>query len=162
MKEEGLLVLRLGHNFRFFFGGLALFILFFVFTDSDPTASNIGPYLIVVFSVLSSLYHETWVFDKRSHKIIHRHGLLLAYKQNVIEMADVEAFKISHFTTNDVDTDAKQKQFLQARYLKFSLIHKMGSVHVIEVLKKSGLSELEKKAKQVARFCEVNLESEAI
>lgn len=162
IKSENLLVLRLGHGFRFFFSGLCLFILFFVFTDENSTALNTGPYLIVLLSFISSLYYETWFFDKASKKVIHRHGFILVYKQSVIHMKDIEVFKITHFKTGDANTGAKNKRFLVSRYIKFSLLSNKGKAYVIEVLKKSALSDLESKAEQVSHFCGIPLEVEDI
>ncbi len=159
-RSDNELVLRLGHGFRFFFVALCLFLLYFILIDDKSTSSNIGPYLIVIFSFVSSLYYEAWFFDKRSGKVIHRTGLIIAYKQTEIALNDVETFKITRFKTGDVDTGRKEKGYLVSRYIKFSLIPKTSKAHVIEVIKKSGLSDLENKAKHVARFCELPLEVE--
>ncbi len=162
-RSDNELVLRLGHGFRFFFVALCLFLLYFILIDGDSTSlkiSNIGPYLIVIFSFVLSLYYEAWFFDKRSGKVVHRHGLIIAYKQTEILLNDIETFKITRFKTGDVDTGKREKGYLVSRYIKFSLIPKTSKAHVIEVIKKSGLSDLETKAEHVARFCKRPLEVE--
>ena len=83
------------------FIALVFFILILFFSSNSPDEallSNIVPFIIFLVSVLSALYHEKWIFDKKSNCITYQFGLVFLYKSKLFKFQDIRHLELIQST----------------------------------------------------------------
>ncbi len=162
-KSENLLELKLSSSFRYFFMGISVFVLYFVFLDSASGYSNVIPFAFAGICMIAALYNEAWIFDKTSGIITQRHGLLFAYRSKTVKIEDVELFQVSGFMTGNRKIVAEEKRkIFETLYTKLSLSTRQGKIYDIEISKSAHKAEIKNKAEKLAQFCKVPLTMDII
>ncbi len=153
-KRDGSLNLVLPLWFR----GIFLFIAILLsagFITSSGSSNQWIPIILILGSLIGSLYEERWIFTEPRKIIEYRTGLLILNKKRFLNSEDLEGFVISgtfHLENENV-VDKIRKTMI-----KFSLILKSGEVIDIEIVKgKSASEELRIKAETIAEYCGVQL-----
>lgn len=61
------------------------------------------PFIILVISVLASLYNDSWIFDKNWKTAEHRFGLLFLFKRKQFLLSDIKELEIRQFIKGSLD-----------------------------------------------------------
>ena len=157
--SENLLILRFNHLFRIFFYGLGLFILNFVFQDSDQEVSNVGPYIFVGICIVLGSYYESWTFDKSQGVIEQRLGFVFLFKKKKIPLSDLKGLSICHFAKGSQlksateSTPRNKYKYPPKEYHKLSLLLKDDEYQAVEIVQGREMKTFKTKAELVAQFC---------
>jgi hypothetical protein len=157
--SENLLIIRFKHFFRFFFYGLGLFIMIFVFREFDQNVSNIGPYIFIGICALLGSYYESWIFDKSRNVVEQRQGLLFFFIKKKIPLSDVKGVSLnrfikgSHLKSTPAVENQKRYKLPPKEYYKLSLMLKDDEYQVVEIAQGREIEKFNKKARSLAQFC---------
>jgi len=160
-QTENRLFLSLPLRFRVLFFIIAGFICLGLIISGQfhPT-----PMVIILISVASALYNESWRFDGKLETVEHRFGLVFLFKRTVIALDTIQAVTISRFVKGRIAVPkpgeetgiSKVGRFsLQKGLLTLSLELNDGRATVIETVPERAGKELERKGSTIARFCAV-------
>lgn len=160
------MILRFKYFFRFFFYGLGLFILIFIFQEFDRNVSNVGPYIFIGFCALLGSYHESWIFDKTDNLIEQRQGLLFLFRKKKIPLSNVKSVSLNRFIKGSLLISApsvenkKGYKLPPKEYYKLSLVLKDDEYWVVEIVQGREIEKFNDKAKRLAQFCNCPLVTE--
>jgi hypothetical protein len=157
--SELLLTLRFSHLFRIFFYGLGLFILYFIFQESNQENSNVGPYIFIGICALLGSYHESWTFDKSQDIIEQRLGLLFLFKKKKFPLSNLKGLSIVRFAKGSQLKSApesaprKKYKYPPKEYHKLSLILNNDEYQAVEIVQGREMESFKRKAEILAQFC---------
>ncbi len=152
------LLLRLPHIFRVFFGILTVILIYGLFTSEDVP---ILPAIILLISVLALLYDERWRFDRARGVVEWRIGLVGLVKPGSVQLDEVERFVLGELTKGAVPGGVEgRSRLVQRRYVHLTMTTKSGDEYDIERRAARSGENLQTIAREVARFCERPLDEE--
>jgi hypothetical protein len=87
------------------------FILTLVATALIMTGSWPGflAWTILVILTLCMLYEDTWTFDAKDGRAVHRAGLLIGARSTVIELSAIEQFRIVPYVKGTIPGSEEEK-----------------------------------------------------
>ncbi|WP_460052959.1 hypothetical protein [Spirochaeta dissipatitropha] len=101
--RNGRLHVHIPHQFRWFFGTLAVLTAWVAFYTGIWSPVAIG---VLCLAVLALLYDERWVFDREASEVHYRMGFLFVGRHLGISMREIERFECS--TVNQKGRDLCQ------------------------------------------------------
>lgn len=154
--SEDKLALLIPLRFRLFMILIALFILFALlnFTPGGITevftTANTVPLLLVFFSLLSSLYQESWTWERSTGLLQYKFGLLFLYKHQTIELSDLERVEVSLIKKSSIPGKPRA-------VIALSLHDRKGNSYRLENSSFSRLKIITTMGESIALFCEIPL-----
>jgi len=158
-KEKLALLIPL--RFRLFMIFIALFILFALLSFTPGgitellTAANTLPLLIVLFSLLSSLYQESWTWEHSTGLLQYKFGLLFLYRNRTIKLSDLDRVEVSLIKRSSIPGKPRA-------LLALSLHDRKGGSYRLENSSYSRLKEITTMGERIALFCEIPLVKPAL
>lgn len=140
---------------------LILFIFISFFSSDLPgefVLSNIVPIILFLLSVLSTLYHERWIFDKNNNYIKYQFGLVFLYKSKLIKVQDIKHLELIHFITGKEKKTARSStNFIKKHFNLLALRMKDGELLKVEFFNSS--LKMESAARSIAEYCRLTVVS---
>ncbi len=154
--SEDKLALLIPLRFRLFMIFIALFILFALlnFTLGGITelftAANTVPLLLVLFSLLSSLYQESWTWERSTGLLQYKFGLLFLCKNQTIKLSDLERVEVSLIKRSSIPGKPRA-------VIALSLHDRKGNSYRLENSSFSRLKIITTMGERIALFCKIPL-----
>lgn len=154
--SEDKLALLIPLRFRLFMIIIAFFILFALlnFTPGGITelftAANTLPLLLVFFSLLSSLYQESWTWERSTGLLQYKFGLLFIYKNQTFKFSDLERVEVSLIKRSGIPGKPRA-------VIALSLHDRKGNSYRLENSSYSRLKIITTMGERIALFCSIPL-----
>lgn len=156
--SSDVLLLRLPHTFRIFFGILTIILIYGIFTSESVP---ILPAIILLISVLALLYDERWRFDRTRGVVEWRIGLMGLVKPGSVDLEQVDRFVLGELTKGALPGGTEgRSRLVQRRYVHLTMTTTEGDEYDIERRAARSGENLQTIAREVARFCERPLDEE--
>ncbi|MBB6481129.1 hypothetical protein [Spirochaeta isovalerica] len=130
----------------------------------DPGFSLLPAFFLFVL-LATTLYKESWVFDKKERKVIYGFGLLILYKKTVVPFHSIEEFKLEGFVKGSMsarpnkgeENPLSKKPKLRSEFWKLSLNNSIYGELTINTVKGKQKEILLENSRQIASLCGVKL-----
>lgn len=158
-KGSSVLIFSLHWGFRFFFFGLAVFLLTMLLMEEGTGHTNTGPFFFMILLTVMGSYHEAWIFDNERQSIVKQHGLIFLFFRKRISMDQLDSFHLECFTIGALSRSDRNTRnmgkggLLQRSTCKLYGVLKDGIRLDIEMLKSSQYNQMKTKAEALADFC---------
>lgn len=154
--SEDKLALLIPLRFRLFMIFITLFILFALLSFTPGgitelfTAANTLPLLIVLFALLSSLYQESWTWERSADMLQYKFGLLFLYKNQTFKLSDLDRVEISLIKRSSIPAKPRA-------VIALSLHERKGNSYRLENSSFSRLKDITSMGEKIALFCNIPL-----
>ncbi len=83
------------------FGITLILFIFIIFNNFYPSGkivlSNLIPITLFLLSLLSTLYHEKWIFNNNNNVVIYQFGPIFLFKSKIIKLQNIKHLELKYF-----------------------------------------------------------------
>ncbi len=162
--RAGKIVLTIPLRLKLTLIGIAFLILFsIIITTPDGagnlfTPSNTIPLILAGIALLSSAYHECWIFDKDCDSLKYQVGLIFLHKSKYFRLSDLERVELLKFLKGSISGQRiYKKNPFNKPVVTLSILDKSGKIHRLETYKTFDILTIKKTAQSIANYCNIPL-----
>ena len=149
-------------SFRFLCISCGFILTYLILKEANPSFilhENIYGLSISLIFILSALYLERTVFDKKSNQFEKHFGLLFLYSKLVRPLDSIECISLNEFNSKRVHSNEFKPSFFSRNYVTLTIITSDKEIFKIDMAKNSATKELLKTAEEISNFCSIPLET---
>ena len=155
---DGRLVFRIPLPYRLLLLSIGALILASIVAGGDAggifNRANTIPLIICLLCFAGAAYHERWIFERETGRVIHQSGLLALHSNKVYGFSELASVEVRRLGIRGLTPPGGAKVKLPIRALfRLLLVEKSGRVHTLETYRRSQLARVQNTGGRIAEYC---------